>query len=156
MINLVFTEADVKELNYQRYHHPHPRVQQRMEVLYLKALGILSHEQIAKCACVSPNTMRAYFRMFETGGIEKLKELNFHKPKSELEEYKDTLENHFRKYPPTTVAEASAIIEKLTGVKRQPTQTRKFIKSIGMSLRKVGQIPAKAITEEKKKSRRNS
>ena len=32
MIRLSFTEEDMKELDYQRYHHPHPRVQKKMEV----------------------------------------------------------------------------------------------------------------------------
>ena len=32
-----FTEGDIKALNYERYHHPHPRVQRKMEALWLKS-----------------------------------------------------------------------------------------------------------------------
>ena len=39
MIQIEFTQADIEQLHYERFHHPHPRVQQRMEALYLKALG---------------------------------------------------------------------------------------------------------------------
>ena len=59
MIEIEFTEEDIKESEYQRYHHPHPQVQQRMEVLVLKAHG-LPHQQITQCAGVSENTLRSY------------------------------------------------------------------------------------------------
>jgi DNA-binding NarL/FixJ family response regulator len=59
MIRLSFTEEAIKELNYQRYHHPHPRVQKKMEVVLLKAKG-LSNEQIAHCVEICPNTVRSY------------------------------------------------------------------------------------------------
>jgi transposase len=36
----------------------------------------------------------------------------------------------------------------LTGIKRGPTQTREFLKKLGMKPRKVGQIPAKADVKE--------
>jgi hypothetical protein len=47
MLRLTFSEEDIKELDYQRYHHPHPRVQRKMEALLLKAKG-LPHHQIAR------------------------------------------------------------------------------------------------------------
>jgi hypothetical protein len=37
MFQLAFSEADKQALHYERYHHPHPRVQQRMEALWLKS-----------------------------------------------------------------------------------------------------------------------
>ncbi len=39
MIQIAFTQADIEQLYYERFHCPHPQVQQRMEALYLKALG---------------------------------------------------------------------------------------------------------------------
>ena len=39
MIRIEFTEKMITELNYERYHHPHPKVQHKMEVLYLKSQG---------------------------------------------------------------------------------------------------------------------
>ena len=49
-------------LNYERYHHPVPLVQRRMEVLWLKSLG-LAHDLIARAAGISENTMREYFAL---------------------------------------------------------------------------------------------
>ena len=83
MKQIEFTEEEMKALNYERYHHPHPSVQRKMEVLWLKAHG-LAHDEIVQLADVSPNTMRSYFRDYEEGGIEKLKEVNFYQPQSDL------------------------------------------------------------------------
>ena len=46
-IQLTFTPEIQEALNYERYHHPVPLVQRRMEVLWLKSHG-LAHELIAR------------------------------------------------------------------------------------------------------------
>ena len=45
-MQLEFTPAILGELNYERYRHPIPLVQRRMEALWLKSHG-LPHGQIA-------------------------------------------------------------------------------------------------------------
>ncbi len=102
MIYLEFTEEEKQSLYYERFHHPHPRVQRKMEALWLKS----------------------------------------------------------QKQPPATINEAISTIELLTGIKRSPTQVRKFLKSMGMRCLKVGQIPSKADPErqaeyQKKNSNRD-
>ena len=79
MLRLTFTEEEVKELHYQRYHHPHPRVQMKMEAVLLKAKGV-PHHQIASCVGVCENTVRSYLEQYQTGGIEALKQLQFTVP----------------------------------------------------------------------------
>jgi transposase len=37
MLKIELSEADVKALRYERYPHPHPRVQRKMEAVYLKS-----------------------------------------------------------------------------------------------------------------------
>lgn len=143
-------------LNYWRYNHPHPHVQKKMEVLVLKSLNKISHELIAEIANISQNTMLGYFRDYQLGGIEKLKEINFYRPKSTLNEHRQTIEQYFKSNPPASLTEASAKIEELTGIKRGLTQTSIFIKGLGMKLRKVGSIPGKALTEQKKTNKKNS
>ncbi len=61
MKQIEFTEEEMKALNHERYHHPHPSVQRKMKVLWLKAHG-LAHDEITQLADVSPNTIRSYFR----------------------------------------------------------------------------------------------
>lgn len=156
MIQATITEEQKNQLHFERYNHPHPHVQKKMEVLYLKSIkSNLSHELICEIAGVTPNTMRAYLKQFNQGGVEKLKEINFYQPESELKKHTCSIEKYLQNNPPATIAEASYMIEKLTGVKRGLTQTGIFIKSLGVKLRKVGTIPAKALDEAKKKNKKN-
>jgi len=143
MISMAFTEKEKQELNYERYHNPHPRVQRKMEALWLKSNGV-PHNEICRLTGISPHTLCSYLRDYQTGGIDKLKLINFYQPTSELENHKGTLEEYFRQNPPATIKEAAAKIKELTGIERKETQVRKFLKKIGMKCRKVGMIPAKA------------
>ena len=146
MIELEFSKEEQQALYYERFHHPHPRVQRKMEALWLKSQK-LPHHQISKLAGISANTLRSYLQDYQEGGIEKLKEINFYRPQSELENYRSTLKAYFQKQPPATINEAISTIELLTGIKRSPTQVRKFLKSMGMRCLKVGQLPSKADPE---------
>ncbi len=147
MIKIQFTEEAIDELRYQRFNHPHPRVQRKMESLLLKSDG-LPHHQITRILGISENTLRQYLREYEEGGIEALKTLHFRKPQSELAEHRQSLEAYFEEHPPATVNEAAARIEEITGIRRGLTQVRKFLDSLGLRPRKVGMIPAKADVEE--------
>ncbi len=76
MIEVEFTEEQIKQLHYLRFNHPYPRVQLKMEVLYLKSQGLLQNE-IAKLAKVTTETVRNYIKEFQAGGIESLKTIKF-------------------------------------------------------------------------------
>ena len=97
MINIEFSDADIKALNYERYHHPHPRVQLKMEVILLKSKK-LSHKDICYLTRISPNTLRTYLKTFQKKNIETLKKINFNQPKSELNHYRFTIEDYFREH----------------------------------------------------------
>ena len=124
---LEFSPEILKELNYERYHHLSPLVQRRMDAIRLKAQGLL-HKDIAAVIEISENTLRDYFELYEQGGIEKLKEINYYQPESELKEHIVSLEEHFRKHPPTTIKQAQHEVEIITGVRRSETQIREFLK----------------------------
>lgn len=126
-IQLEFTPEIQEKLNYERYHHPIPLVQRRMEVLWLKSHN-LPHALIAKLAGVSENTMREYFRLYAAGGVDKLQEVNFYRPESELQTHVTSLEAYFQANPPASIKEAQNEIESLTGIKRSETQVRQFLK----------------------------
>src|SRR5512147_3043090 len=143
MLRLEFSELDQQALNYERYHHPHPRVQQRMEALWLKSQQV-PHYQIARLCGISGNTLRAYLKHYQAGGVEALKQLSFHRPQSALQAHRDTIETHLRRYPPQTIKEAGAVLETLTGIRRSPTQVRRFLQQLGLKCLKVGLLPAKA------------
>jgi transposase len=154
MSGLKFTEEDRKILNHERFHHPHPRVQLKMEVLWLKSQN-LPLKLICKLADISPNTLRTYCKQYQSGGVEKLKEINFNQPKSELELHKTTIRQYLELNPPANINKAAQQIENLTGIKRSPSQIRKFLKSIGMRCLKVGAIPAKADPDEQEEYKKD-
>ena len=94
MLHLTFSETDIDQLHYERFHHPHPRVQRKMEALYLKSQGF-AHCEIAQMIRVSEPTVLSYLRAYRAGGIEQLKELTFYRPHSELKQHQASLEAYF-------------------------------------------------------------
>ncbi len=60
MIQIEFSEEEIKQLNYERYHHPHPRVQKKMEVIYLKSRGV-SHPEIRPLCHICKTTKRELY-----------------------------------------------------------------------------------------------
>ena len=126
-IQFEFSPEILKELNYQRYNHLSPLVQRRMDALRLKAHGML-HKEIAEIIGIAENTLRDYFELYQQGGLEKLKEINYYQPESELKEHIVSLEAHFRDHPPATIKQAQHEVEVITGVRRSETQIREFLK----------------------------
>ena len=143
MDKVEFTTTESEALRYWRFHHPHPRVQRKMEALYLKSQG-LAPEDICRLCSIAKPTFYRYLHTYHAGGIAALKEVPFYKRQSPLAAYRTSIEADFRQRPPASVAEAAARMADLTGLERGPTQVRQFLKSLGMQPRKVGQIPAKA------------
>ena len=54
-----FSMEDRRALAHDRFHYPDPRVQRKMEVLWLKSHG-LNHDEIAAYADVSLRTVQRY------------------------------------------------------------------------------------------------
>ncbi len=148
MIKIEFTDDQIKELEHERFHYPEPRVQRKLEVLYLKSHG-LSHKMICKLCKISNVTLVEYLKQYNEGGITRIK-FNLYKGKENLlAPYAESLEDYLRKNPPRSATEAQAIIEEKTEIKRCLTQVREFLKAIGFKYRKVGSIPGKAVNKEK-------
>jgi transposase len=149
MIQLEFTETEIEALDYERYHHPHPQVQRKMEVLYLKSQG-LQHQEILRLSGIrSRTTLAKYCRQYQEGGVEGLKQLDYQGQPSQLNEHIPSLKAYFEAHPPRNTAEAQDAIERLTGIKRSPTQIKAFLKRMGMRTRKVGYLPGKASDPDK-------
>jgi transposase len=128
MAHLTFSAEEQQALHKERYEHPHPRVQQRLEVLWLISQGLV-YAEAARLAGVSEATVDRYVAIYRQGGLEALRQLNWGKSStSELLEHRDSLEESFRKNPPHTVAEACQRIKDETGIERRPTQVRAFLK----------------------------
>jgi len=127
MIKINFKEEGIEKLRYERFNHPHPRVQLKMEALLLKSQG-LEHKKICVILGICHTTLTEYLREYLKGGSEALKVLNFYRPKSELENYREVLEDQFKRNPPATRKEAAFRIKELIGIERSEVQIGKFLK----------------------------
>jgi len=151
MINIEFSEEEIEELDRERFDYPDPRVQKRLHALYLKAMGISHSLIMVICGIKSRTTLASFFKVYQKGGIDALKKLNYQGPKSELDEHCNTLKEYFEQNPPRSVEEAADAIEELTGIRRSATQVRGFLKRLGMKYRRTGYAPGKESDEEKAK-----
>ncbi len=141
MRHFEFTEEELDLIKHERFHHPEPIVQKRMEVLWLKYHGE-THERIAILAGVGRATVQRVLNLFWDGNLDHVRTVNWHKPTSALEAHRETIATAFRKQPPHTIGEACNRIEQLTGVRREETQVRHFLREqLGLRWRKVSAIP---------------
>jgi transposase len=153
MIQIEFTADQRATLQHERFHYPDPRVQRKMEVVWLKCCD-LPHTDIAKIAGVNPRTVQRVLNEFKAGGMERLKENHYAGQTSELNEHAGSLKEYFEKHPPNTVKEAQHVIEQQTGVRREETQVRAFLHRIGMKCRRMGVVPGKLTETQQEEQRR--
>jgi transposase len=138
---ITFTPDDRRALAYDRYHHPDPRVQRKMEVLWLKSHG-LNHDDIAAYANVSLRTVQRHLDEYLEGGLERLRRGPRYQPRAALIEHEVSLEEYFEKHPVRSVKQARAVIEQRTGIRRGLSQVRHFLKDrLGLRWRRTGAIP---------------
>lgn len=136
-----FSESVVEAIASERYRHPDPRVQERMEILWLKS-KCETHDRIAQLANVSRSTVQRTLRIYSAKGLDGIRSFGWKGQPSALTPHRTTIEEDFRRHPPHTAHEAARRIEELTGVQRKPSRVRKFMKEdLGMKCLKVAPIP---------------
>ena len=138
----IFSSEEIDNLFEQRFIHPHPMIQKRLEALYLVSQG-MQYKEIAKLLRISRVSIFNWVNTYKTEGIEAVKTLKYRKKWGDLTSHQQTLEEHFRNNPPRTVEEAIRTIKKLTGLDRKRTSVFRFLKIIGLSYRKTGIVPGK-------------
>ena len=72
MIKIEFSAEEVDALELERYHHPDPKVQKKMEALYLKSRRLRASGNLSAVSNLR-NTLVAYLKQYQEGGIEPLK-----------------------------------------------------------------------------------
>ena len=128
MPTFTFPPEDLDTIRHDRFHHPHPRVQLKMEVLWLKSRG-LPHAEIADLAGTSIRSVQRFLAEYRQGGLDRVRALNWRGKPNELNGHRESLEAHFLEHPPHSALEAQAAIERVAGVRRGLTQVRAFLKS---------------------------
>jgi transposase len=140
MIRLPFTEEEKAELKKEKDYNPFPMIRRRCEVLYLKSQGF-KNQEIEKIVGISHGTVTIYLKLYQQGGIEALKTLNYKGQPSKLHSYKEQIKASFEKRPVGTFKEAKARIKEITGIDLSISQIKYFLDQIGIKRRKVKQIP---------------
>ena len=136
-----FSEAVVEAIASDRYRHPDPRVQERMEILWLKSRNE-PHGRIAELAGVSRSTVQRTLRIYLAGGLDGIRSFGWKGQPSALTPHRATIEEDFCQHPPHTAHDAARRIEELTGVRRKPSRVRKFLREdLGMKCLKVAPMP---------------
>ena len=127
---LDFPPDVLEQIERDRYLHPCPQVQRRMELLRLAAHG-LPRPDLVRLTGLSRATIQRRLDDYRDGGLDAVRRWDYRGQPSRLAPHTAALEDHFRRHPPATVADAADAIARLTGVRRGPTQVRQFLKKLG-------------------------
>lgn len=147
MLTLQISEAELRQLNYEKFYHCTALVRQRMYTLYLKGLGDYSHQQIARIVGIHVNTVTRYCQWYAQGGRAALCELHYGNRRSVLHDYREPIAASFQEQPAASLKEAQQRLERLTGIRRSLPQVGSFLAKLGIGRHKTGHIPAKADPE---------
>jgi transposase len=134
------SEEQQRIVNEERSSHPNQRVREKMLVLWLLHKGF-TRQQVAEIVSVGRATVQRYVAAFREGGLDGLRQWNVNRPVSEMAAYRELIRESFEKQPVCTVAEAGERIFQLTGLRRGPSQVRKFLKDLGLKFQRVRVIP---------------
>ena len=126
---LNFPPDVLAQIEHDRFLHPCPQVQRRMELLRLAAHG-LSRADLIRLTGLSRATVQRRLDDYRDGGLDAVCRWGYRGQPSGLVPHAATLEEHFRRHPPATVADAGDAIFRLTKVRRGPTQVRAFLKKV--------------------------
>ena len=139
-LRIQLTEEQRQIVNEERSSHPNLCVREKMLVLWLLHNG-LTRQKAAEIVGVGRATVQRYVVAFREGGLDGLRRSHLNRPVSKMAVYRDLIRESFEKQPARTVAEAGERIFQLTGLRRGPSQVRKFLKDLGLKWRFVRAIP---------------
>jgi transposase len=139
-LRIELSEEQQQIVNAERDAHPHEHVRRKMLVLWLLHHGI-TREKAATIAGLGRATVQRYVAAFRDGGLDGLRAWDHTGPVSDLAAHTGVIKAEFTATPVRTTAEACDRIERLTGIRRRPTQVRKFLKGLGLKWRRVRAIP---------------
>lgn len=139
-LRVQLTEEQQRIVNEERSSHPNLSVREKMLVLWLLH-NALTRQKTAEIVGVGRATVQRYVVAFREGGLDGLRQSNHNQPVSEMAAYRELIRDSFEKQPACTVAEASERIFQLTGLRRGPSQVRKFLKDLGMKWQYIRPIP---------------
>jgi transposase len=137
-VQLTDEEQDV--VKEERISHPNERIRERMLVLWLLHNGV-TRQKAAEIVGVGRATVQRFVAAFRDGGLDGLRRWDPNRPESKLATFRELIRESFEEQPARTVAEAGERIFQLTGLRRGPSQTLKFLKRLGLKFQRVHMVP---------------
>lgn len=119
------------------------RAKRKLMAIRMRDLGV-PHGMVAKTLNISDDTVTNYLKLFQTEGVDGLLDNRYYRPTSQVEDYIEKIKESLIDEPVATANEASARIEKISGIRLSETQTRRIMKRLGLRHRKVAGAPGKA------------
>jgi transposase len=139
-LRVQLTEEEQHIVNEERISHPNERIRERMLVLWLLHNRV-TRQKAAEIVGVGRATVQRFVVAFRDGGLDGLRRWDPNRPESELATFRELIRKSFEKQPARTVAEAAERVFQLTGLRRGPSQTRKFLKGLGLKFQRVRMVP---------------
>jgi transposase len=139
-LRVQLTEQEQRVVNEERISHPNERIRERMLVLWLLHNGV-TRQKASEIVGVGRATVQRYVAAFRDEGLDGLRRWDPNRPESEMAAFRESIRESFEKQPVRTVAEACDRISQLTGLRRRPSQVRKFLKDLGLKFQRVRMIP---------------
>ena len=139
-LKIALTDDEQRTVNAERDAHPDEHVRRKMLVLWLLHCG-LTREKAAEVAGLGRATVPRYVKAYRDGGLDGLRRWGVTGPVSDLAAHADAIRESLTTHPVRTITEAAERIEQLTGLRRQPTQTRVFLTGLGFTYKRVRAIP---------------
>jgi transposase len=139
-LRVELTEEQQRVVNEERISHPNERIRERMLVLWLLYNGV-TRQKAAEMVGVGRATVQRFVAAFRDGGLDGLRRWDLNRPESEMAAFRESIRESFERQPVRTVAEACARIFQLTGLRRGPSQVRKFLKDLGLKFQRVRMVP---------------
>ena len=139
-LRIQLDEEQQRIVDEERSSHPNLRIREKMLVLWLLHNGV-TRKKAAEIVGVGRATVQRYVVAFREGGLDGLRRWNLNRPVSEMAAYRELIRESFENQPACTVAEASERIFQLTGLRRGPSQVRKFLKDLGLKWQSIRAIP---------------
>jgi transposase len=145
MLLINFSEAEIQQLNYERFYYPCPIVQKRIHAVYMKATFGLPDTMIGQLTGLHRHSVSRWVRVYRNEGFEALCRFKYGTNKSVLENHSDSILRSFTDQPPMSACEARFRIEERTGISHSPSQVRAFMKRHQLRYIKTGHIPLKKV-----------
>jgi transposase len=139
-LRIQLTESEQMLVVHNRLKHENLMVRRKMDVLWLLHHG-RTRAEAAVITGVARGTVQRYVANYREGGLEALFRSERTVPVSEMEDHREILLASFREKPLRSVAEAAERIERLTGLRRGPSQVRQFLKRHGLRWQRLAAIP---------------